>query len=85
MENPADIVSKVGTVGGVELWWSGPEGLRERAQWPVLPLVKPSPEFNSEGRKICEVMCTTQSDVVSDNFENLLEKGDYHQTLLECA
>ena len=83
--NPADIASRGGLISFTELWWTGPEWLQHPQKWPNNPVVRTSPEAEAEAKVIREVLCVSQTEPASDEFDYLLERSSFRQTLRICA
>ena len=83
--NPADIASRGGLISSSELWWTGPEWLQHPQKWPNNPVVRTSLETEAEAKVIREVLCVSQTEPASDEFDDLLERSSFRRTLRICA
>ena len=62
-----------------------PEWLQHPQKWPNNPVVQTSPEAEAEAKVIREVLCVSQTEPASDEFDDVLERNSFRQTLRICT
>ncbi|KAK3742407.1 hypothetical protein QZH41_020716, partial [Actinostola sp. cb2023] len=82
-DNPADLGSRGGRVDKAELWWRGPEWLKDRNDWPNDIMTNTSPESQPEAKVTREVFGLAHDE--TDEFNVLLNKFTLWKTLRICA
>ncbi|KAK3727323.1 hypothetical protein QZH41_006278 [Actinostola sp. cb2023] len=82
-DNPADLGSRGGRVDKAELWWRGPEWLKDRNDWPNDIMTNTSPESQAEAKVTREVFGLAHDE--TDEFNVLLNKFTLWKTLRICA
>ena len=78
-QNPADLGSRGGQL--TEMWFNGPQWLRNKENWPENPILQPSKESQAEAKIVRELLCTAQEDGEVDDFDQILEKHELRRTL----
>ena len=84
-DNPADLASRGGTVGGSTLWWNGPSWLANEDKWPPNPTTSSSETSEVEAKVIRKVLTVAQTKDLHDEFDEILEKHDLRRTLRDGA
>ena len=82
-ENPADLASRGGQVSNHSLWWTGPQWLLDKKQWPPDIVTRDSQESLAEARATRAIFAL--AIMVADELDALLEKFTLWKTIRICA
>ena len=82
-QNPADLGSRGGQL--TEMWFNGPQWLRNKENWPENPILQPSKEKQAEAKIVRELLCTAQQGGELDDFDQILETHELRRTLRVAA
>ena len=85
-ENPSDQGSR-GTIADKleDLWFKGPEWLKNPSEWPENIVLKPSKESREEAKLIKEVLMKTMEKPKEDALWTLMEKFSYWKAIRVTA
>ena len=82
-ENPADIGSRGGRLEETDQWWSGPNWLANKENWPVDVFDEPPEESQVEAKLVRKVLAVAADE--ENEVENVLRKFLFQKAVRVCA
>ncbi|CAB3986224.1 Hypothetical predicted protein [Paramuricea clavata] len=82
-DNPADRASRAGDLSDAELWWRGPNWLKDPERWPDEIVPQPTVESNAEAKLVKSVLGVAVND--GNEADEVLKKFPVQKALRVCA
>ncbi len=83
IDNPADCASRAADAKDSDLWWHGPDWLKDPEHWPEDIVPQPSVESNAEAKLVKSIFAVAVND--GNEADQILKKFPMQKALRVCA